>query len=336
MVMERLNAVITGVGGYVPEDVITNEDIEKLVETSDEWITTRVGIKERRVLKGEGMGTSYMGIHAVNQLLEKTGVAPQDIEVVLCATSTPDYGFPTTASIIAYETGCRNAQTFDMQAACSGFIYGLEIAANYIRSGRYKKVILVAGDKMTSITNYTDRNTAPLFGDGCGAVLLEPTTENLGVIDSILRTDGSGADHLHMKGGGSAYPASYETVDNHMHSVYQDGKYVFKHAVSYMADVAAELVEKNGLTNETVDWVVPHQANKRIIDAAARRLGVEDEQVMVNIQKYGNTSAGSIALCLWEWEDKLKKGDNLILAAFGAGFAYGAVYLKWGYDGKKA
>ncbi len=334
--MERLNAVITGVGGYVPEDVITNEDIEKLVETSDEWITTRVGIKERRVLKGEGMGTSYMGIHAVNQLLEKTGVAPQDIEVVLCATSTPDYGFPTTASIIAYETGCRNAQTFDMQAACSGFIYGLEIAANYIRSGRYKKVILVAGDKMTSITNYTDRNTAPLFGDGCGAVLLEPTTENLGVIDSILRTDGSGADHLHMKGGGSAYPASYETVDNHMHSVYQDGKYVFKHAVSYMADVAAELVEKNGLTNETVDWVVPHQANKRIIDAAARRLGVEDEQVMVNIQKYGNTSAGSIALCLWEWEDKLKKGDNLILAAFGAGFAYGAVYLKWGYDGKKA
>lgn len=334
--MERVNAVITGVGGYVPEDIITNADIEKLVETSDEWITTRVGIKERRVLKGEGMGTSYMGIRAVNQLLEKTGIDPNDIEVVLCATSTPDYGFPTTASIIAYETGCRNAQSFDMQAACSGFIYGLEIAANYIRSGLYKKVILVAGDKMTSITNYTDRNTAPLFGDGCGAMLLEPTTEAVGVLDSILRTDGSGAEHLHMKGGGSAFPSSYETVDNHMHSVWQDGKYVFKHAVSYMADVAAELVERNGLTNETVDWVVPHQANKRIIDAAARRLGVEDEKVMVNIHKYGNTSAASIALCLWEWEDKLKKGDNLILAAFGAGFTYGAVYLKWGYDGKKA
>ncbi|MDH6341785.1 3-oxoacyl-[acyl-carrier-protein] synthase-3 [Parabacteroides sp. PFB2-12] len=334
--MERLNAVITGIGGYVPEERLTNADIEKLVETSDEWITTRVGIKERRILRGEGLGLSYMGIRAVNQLLEKTGVDPKEVDVVFCATTTPDFGFPTTASIVAYETGCVNALTFDMQAACSGFIYGLETAANYIRSGQYKKVILVSGDKMTAITDYSDRNTAPLFGDGCAAVMLEPTTEAIGLMDSILRTDGSGREYLYMKGGGSAYPSSHETVDKKMHSVYQDGKYVFKHAVTYMADVAAEIVARNGLTNEDIHWVVPHQANKRIIDAAARRLGVTDEQVMVNIQQYGNTSAGSIPLCLWEWEEKLKKGDNMILAAFGAGFTYGAVYLKWGYDGKKA
>lgn len=334
--MERLNAVITGVGGYVPEDVITNADIEKLVDTSDEWITTRVGIKERRILKGEGKGMSYMGIRAVNQLLEKTGVKPEEIELILCATSTPDFGFPTTASLIAYETGCHKAGTFDMQAACSGFVYGLETAANYIRSGRYKKIIFVAGDKMTSITNYKDRNTAPLFGDGCGAMLLEPTTEDIGVIDSILRTDGIGIDHLHMRGGGSAYPASYQTIDSDMHYVYQDGRFVFKYAVSYMADVAAELVARNGLTNKDINWVIPHQANLRIIDAAARRLEVTDEQVMVNIQRYGNTSAGSIPLCLWDFEDKLKKGDNMIMAAFGAGFTYGAIFVKWGYDGKKA
>lgn len=334
--MERINAVITGVGGYVPEDVITNADIEKLVDTSDEWITTRVGIKERRVLKGEGRGLSYMGIRAVNQLLEKTGVDPKEIEMILCATTTPDYTFPTTASLIAYETGCHNSGAMDMQAACSGFIYGLETAANYIRSGRYKKVIFVAGDKMTAITNYKDRNTAPLFGDGCAAVLLEPTTEDLGVIDSILRTDGVGIDHLHMRGGGSAYPSSHETVDADMHYVHQDGRFVFKYAVSYMADVAAELVERNGLETKDINWVIPHQANLRIIDAAARRLGVSDEQVMVNIQRYGNTSAASIPLCLWDWESQLKKGDNMILAAFGAGFTYGAIYMKWGYDGKKA
>ncbi|MDF9830231.1 beta-ketoacyl-ACP synthase III [Parabacteroides sp. PF5-6] len=334
--MEKINAVITGVGGYVPEDVITNADLEKIIDTSDEWITTRVGIKERRVLKGEGRGVSYMGIRAVNQLLEKTGVDPKAIDIILCATSTPDFGFPTTASLIAYETGCHNAGTFDMQAACSGFIYGLETAANYIRSGKYKKVILVAGDKMTAITNYKDRNTAPLFGDGCGAMLLEPTTEDLGVMDCILRTDGVGIDHLHMRGGGSAYPSSYETVDNDMHYVYQDGKFVFKYAVSYMADVAAELVARNGLTNTDINWVIPHQANLRIIDAAARRLEVTPEQVMVNIQRYGNTSAGSIPLCLWDFEEKLHKGDNMIMAAFGAGFTYGAIYVKWGYDGKKA
>lgn len=334
--MNKLNAVITGVGGYVPEDVITNADIEKLVETSDEWITTRVGIKERRVLKGDHLGTSYMGTKAVQQLLQKKGIDPLEIEALVLATSTPDYTFPTAASMIAHNTGCFKAVPFDMQAACSGFLFALETGANYIRSGRYKKVLVVAGDKMTSITDYTDRNTAPLFGDGCGALLLEPTTEEEGVIDAILRNDGTGVSHLNMMGGGSSYPSSYETVDKHMHYVYQEGKYVFKHAVSYMADVAAEIVERNGLTNDTVDWVVPHQANLRIIDATARRLGVESDKVMINIQKYGNTSAGSIPLCLWEWEDKLKKGDNLILAAFGAGFSYGAIYLKWGYDGKEA
>lgn len=331
-----LNAVITGIGGYVPNDVITNEDISKLVDTTDEWILTRVGIKERRVLKGEGVGTSFMGVKAVNQLFEKTGVNPAEVDVVLCATTTPDHPFPTTASIVAYETGCVNAFTFDIQAACAGFLYALETAANFIRSGRYRKIVVVAGDKMTSITNYTDRTTCPLFGDGCGAVLIEPTDEAYGILDTLLRTDGSGISHLHMKAGGSAYPASHESVDNHEHTVYQEGKSVFKYAVSYMADAAAEVVERNGLTNEDVDWVVPHQANLRIIDATAKRLGVSDEKVMINIQKFGNTSAGTIPLCLWEWEDKLKKGDNLILAAFGAGFTWGAIYLKWGYDGKKA
>lgn len=331
-----LNAVITGIGGYVPNDVITNADISKLVDTTDEWILTRVGIKERRVLKGEGVGTSFMGVKAVNQLFEKTGVNPAEVDVVLCATTTPDHPFPTTASIVAYETGCVNAFTFDIQAACAGFLYALETAANFIRSGRYRKIVVVAGDKMTSITNYTDRTTCPLFGDGCGAVLIEPNDEAYGILDTLLRTDGSGISHLHMKAGGSAYPASHESVDNHEHTVYQEGKSVFKYAVSYMADAAAEVVERNGLTNEDVDWVVPHQANLRIIDATAKRLGVSDEKVMINIQKFGNTSAGTIPLCLWEWEDKLKKGDNLILAAFGAGFTWGAIYLKWGYDGKKA
>lgn len=330
-----INAVITGVGGYVPDDVLTNEDISKIVDTTDEWILTRVGIKERRILKGEGLGTSFMGMKAVNLLLEKTGTDPKDVEAVICATTTPDHIFPTASSMIAYQTGCVNAFAFDVQAACAGFLYGLETAANYIRSGRYKKIILVGGDKMTSITNYTDRTTCPLFGDACGAVLLEPTTEHIGVIDTLLRTDGSGFAYLNMKSGGSAYPASHESVDNHEHTVYQEGKHVFKYAVSYMADTAAEIAERNGLAKEDIDWVVPHQANLRIIDAAAKRLGVSEDKVMVNIQKYGNTSAGTIPICLWEWEDKLKKGDNVILAAFGAGFTWGAIYLKWGYDGKK-
>ena len=334
--MEKINAVITGVGGYVPEDVLTNDDIAKMVDTSDEWIMTRVGIKERRILREEGKGTSFMGICAVNELLKKTGVDAETVEAVICATTTPDYHFPTTASIIAYNTDCKNAFTFDIQGACAGFLYALETASNYIRSGRYKRIIVVAGDKMTAITDYADRNTCPLFGDGCGAVMVEPTTENYGVMDTILRTNGIGLEHLIMKAGGSAYPPSHETVDRREHYVYQDGRYVFKHAVSDMADVAAEVVARNGLTNDDITWVVPHQANLRIIDATAKRLGVRDDQVMINIQKYGNTSAGTIPLCLWEWESKLKKGDNLILAAFGAGFTWGSIYVKWGYDGKEA
>ena len=334
--MREINAVITGIGGYVPEDILTNEDISKMVDTTDEWIMTRVGIKERRILRGEGRGTSYMGIRAVKQLLEKTNVSPEEIEVVLTATTTPDHHFPTTSSIIAYQTGCKNAMTFDMQGACAGFLYALETGANYIRSGRYKNVIVVAGDKMTAITDYTDRSTCPLFGDGCGAVLLEPTEENVGVMDAILRTNGTGYSHLIMKSGGSAYPPTHETVDKHEHFVFQDGRYVFKYAVSYMSDVAEEIAKRNGLTRDDIAWIVPHQANLRIIDAIAKRLEVSEDKVMINIQKYGNTSAGTIPLCLWEWENKLKKGDNLILAAFGAGFTWGALYLKWGYDGAKA
>ncbi len=334
--MDTINAVITGVGGYVPEDVLTNEMLSQMVDTTDEWIMTRVGIKERRILKGEGRGTSYMAIRAVEQLLEKTKVDPKEIEMLMIATTTPDHHFPTTASIIAYQTGCENAMTFDLQGACAGFLYALETGANYIRSGRYKKVVVVAGDKMTAVTDYTDRSTCPLFGDGCGAVLLEPTTEPIGVMDTILKTDGSGYPHLIMKSGGSAYPPTLETVQNREHFVYQEGKNVFKNAVSDMADVAAEIAERNRLTHDDIAWIVPHQANMRIIDATAKRLGVDINKVMVNIQKYGNTSAGTIPLCLWEWEDRLKKGDNLILAAFGAGFTWGAVYLKWGYDGTEA
>ncbi|MDR0431481.1 MAG: ketoacyl-ACP synthase III [Tannerellaceae bacterium] len=333
--MDKINAIITGIGGYVPEDVITNEDISKMVDTSDEWITSRVGIKERRILQGEGVGLSFMGTKAVEELFAKTNTNPEDVQLVLCATTTPDYAFPTTASMIAYSTGCKNAFTFDMQAACAGFIHALEVAANFIRSGRYSKIVVVSGDKMTSITDYTDRTTCPLFGDGCGAVLIEPTTEELGILDANLHTDGSGLEHLHMKGGGSAYPSSHETVDKRMHYVYQDGQYVFKHAVTLMADASIEIVERNRLTRDDIDWIVPHQANLRIIDAVARRMGVK-EKVMINIQKYGNTSAATIPLCLWEYEDKLKKGDTMILTAFGAGFSWGAVYLKWAYDGKKA
>ena len=326
-----INAVITGIGGYVPEEKITNEDLAKLVDTSDEWIMSRVGIKERRTLRN-GQAMSFMAIQAVNELITKTGIDPATVEGLICSTSTGDYHFPATASIIAYQTGCTNAFAFDMQAACSGFICVLETVANYIRSGRYKRIIAVAGDMMTSITDYTDRNTCPLFGDGCGAVLIEPTTEPFGVIDTIIRTDGSGLPFLYMKAGGSVRRPSYETVQNKEHSVYQDGKAVFKRAVTEMADVADEIVKRNGLTKAEIDWIVPHQANLRIIDAAARRLEAPIEKVMVNIERYGNTSSGSIPLCLWEWEPKLKKGDKIILAAFGAGFTWGASYLKWGYD----
>lgn len=333
--MEKINAVITGIGAYVPEDLLTNEELSKIVDTNEEWIMTRVGIKERHVLKGEGRGTSYMGTRAVRQLLEKTHTDPLDIEVILCATTTPDYPFPTTASLIAYNTGMKNACTFDLQGACAGFLYALETGANYIRSGRYKKVVVVAGDKMTAITNYEDRSTCPLFGDACGAVLLEPTTEEFGVLDTFLRTDGVGFPNLHMAAGGSAYPASHETVDKRQHFVYQEGRVVFKYAVSYMADAAATIMDRNNLTKDDVAWFIPHQANWRIIDAVARRLDVPMEKVIINIERYGNTSAGTIPIAIWEWEKNLKKGDNLILAAFGAGFTWGALYLKWGYDGSR-
>lgn len=333
--MKELNAVITGISAYAPDYILTNDEISKLVDTSDEWITTRVGIKERRILKGEGKGVSYMGTKAVADLLVKTKTKPEDVDVVIFATTTADHLFPSSASMVAESNNIKNAFCFDMQAACSGFVFGLEVASSFIKSGKYKKVILVAGDKMSAITNYTDRNTAPLFGDAVGAVLLEPTEDHFGVMDAILRTDGVGYPYLQMKAGGSKYPASHQTIDNLEHGVYQEGKVVFKYAVSSMADVSEEIAQKNNLSIDDITWFVPHQANKRIIDAAQNRLGIAKEKVMVNIQKYGNTSAGTIPLCLWEWEEKLKKGDNLILAAFGAGFSWGAVYLKWGYDGNK-
>ncbi len=331
--MKELNAVITGIAAYVPSDILTNDDIAKLVDTSDEWITSRVGIKERRILKGEGKGVSYMGTKAVANLLVKTKTKPEEVDVVIFATTTPDHLFPSAASMVAESNNIKNAFCFDMQAACSGFIFGLEMASSFIKSNKYKKIILVSGDKMSSITDYSDRNTAPLFGDGVGAVMLEPTEEKLGVMDAILRTDGVGYQHLQMKAGGSKYPTTQETVDNHEHFVYQEGKVVYKYAVSSMRDISAEIIRRNGLEIDEIDWFVPHQANKRIIDAAQKRLNIPSEKVMLNIDKYGNTSAGTIPLCLWEWEEKLKKGDSIILVAFGAGFTWGAVYLKWGYDG---
>jgi 3-oxoacyl-[acyl-carrier-protein] synthase-3 len=329
-----IRAAITGIGAWAPEDIITNEDIAKLVDTSDEWIMSRVGIKERRVLKGEGQGVSVMGIKAVEDLLRKTNTKPEEIDVVIFATTTADYGFPSSAAMVAEGAGIKNSFCFDLQGACSGFIFALETASNFIRSGSYKKVIVIGGDKMTSITNYEDRTTCALFGDAAGAVLLEPTNEDFGIKDAILHTDGVGISHLNMKGGGSAYPASKETIEKKMHYVYQEGQAVFKHAVSKMADVSAEIMERNHLTKDDVDWFVPHQANLRIIDAAANRMGISHDKVMINIQKYGNSSAGTIPTCLNQWEPKLKKGDNIILAAFGAGFTWGSVYLKWAYDPK--
>ncbi|NDV94114.1 ketoacyl-ACP synthase III [Dysgonomonas sp. 521] len=325
-----IRAAITGIGAYIPEAILTNEDLSKIVDTSDEWIMTRVGIKERHVLAKE-KGTSDMGAEAVKLVLEKTNTKPEDVEVIIFATTTPDYIFPSTAAMTAEKCGIKNALGFDIQAACSGFIYALEVGSNFIKSGKYKKVIVAAGDKMTSITNYKDRTTCPLFGDAAGAVMLEPTEEEVGVMDSILHIDGAFTAHLHMYGGGSIHPASHETVDKDMHYVYQEGQVVFKHAVSKMADVSVEIMERNHLNNETVDWLVPHQANIRIIEAVGNRMGLSPDKVMVNIQKYGNTSAGTIPVCLYEWESQLKKGDNLILTAFGGGFTWGAVYLKWAY-----
>lgn len=333
--MNKINAVITGISAVVPDYILTNDELSRMVETSDEWITTRVGIKERRILKGKNKGVTTMGIPAVRDLLHKTGTKPEEVDVVIFATTTPDHFFPSSASIVAEGNGIKNAFCFDMEAACSGFIFGLEVCQGLISGGRYKKIILLAGDKMSSITNYSDRNTSPLFGDAVGAVLIEPTEENVGIMDAILRTDGVGYVPLQMKAGGSKHPATQETVEKNEHTVHQDGKVVFKYAVTNMADVSVEIMQKNNLTNDSVDWLVPHQANMRIIDAAVERTGLSRDKVMINIEKYGNTSAGTIPLCLWEWEPKLKKGDNIILTAFGAGFTWGAVYLKWGYDGDK-
>ena len=331
--MEKLNAVITGVGGYVPDYVLTNEELSRMVDTTDEWIMTRIGVKERRILNEEGLGTSYMARKAAKQLIQRTGVNPDEIDAVVVCTTTPDYHFPSTASILCDKLGLKNAYAFDLQAACCGFLFGLEQVASMVGSGRHKKVILVGADKMSSMVDYSDRATCPIFGDGAAAILVEATTEDYGILDSMLRTDGKGLPFLHMKAGGSVCTPSYFTIDHKMHYIYQEGRTVFKYAVSNMSEITATIAEKNGLTKENIDWVVPHQANMRIIDAVASRLAVPMEKVMVNIQRYGNTSAGTLPLCLWDYEKHLKKGDNLIFTAFGAGFTYGAVYVKWGYDG---
>ncbi len=332
--MQKVYAAITGVGGFVPADKLTNADLEKIVDTTDEWILTRTGIKERRILRGDGLGTSDMGAEAVKELLKKTNTKPEEIELLLCATTTPDHQFPATANIITHKTGLRNAFSFDINAACSGFLYALTTAAKYIESGTYKKVIVVGGDKMSSIMNYEDRTTCIIFGDGCGAVLLEPNTEGNGIVDSVLKSDGSGMQHLHQKAGGSVKPASIETVMNKEHYVYQEGQTVFKFAVTNMADAAYEIMERNQLQAEDIAWLVPHQANKRIIDATRQRMGLPEEKVMLNIDRYGNTTNGTLPLCLWEWEKQLHKGDNIVLAAFGGGFTWGATYIKWAYDTK--
>jgi 3-oxoacyl-[acyl-carrier-protein] synthase-3 len=330
--MEKINAVITGVGGYVPSYVLTNSEISKMVDTDDEWIMTRVGIKERRILNEEGLGSSYMARKAAKQLIQKTKTNPDDIDVLIVATSTPDYVFPSTASILCDKLGLKKAFAFDMQAACSGFLYAIETAAAFIRSGRYQKIIVIGVEKMSGVTDYRDRATCPLFGDGAAAVMIESTTEEYGIMDAYLRTDGKGLPFLHLKAGGSVCPPSYFTIDNRMHYLYQEGRTVFKYAVSYMPDACAEIIERNGLSKEDIAWVIPHQANKRIIDAVANRLDIPMEKIMVNIDHYGNTSAATLPLCLWDFEDKLKKGDNVIFTAFGAGFTWGAVYVKWGYD----
>lgn len=330
--MSKIEAGITGIQGYVPEYRLTNDELSTMVETTDEWIMQRIGIKERRILK-EG-ATSDMGAEAVKGLLEKTGTKPGDIDLVICATITSDYHFPSTANLISDKVGMVNAWSFDISAACSGFLFGLQTAASFVQAGTYEKVILVGADMMSAITDYTDRTTCPLFGDGAGAVLLEPVEEGLGLRDSILQVDGSGVNHLLMKAGGSLHPPSYETIENREHFVRQEGQAVFKVAVSKMADVSVEIMKKNKLSPEDLHWLVPHQANMRIIEAVARRMGIPKEKVMINIERYGNTTAATIPLCLWEWEDQLKKGDNLILAAFGGGFTWGSIYLKWAYDGK--
>lgn len=331
--MNKINAAITAVGGYVPDYVLTNKELETMVDTNDEWIRSRTGIEERRILKGEGKGSSDLGAPAVQDLLKKRGISAEEIDLLICCTATPDMLFPATANIICDKIGAKNAWSFDLLAACSGFIYGVATGSKFIESGAYKKVVVVGADKMSSIVDYTDRKTCVLFGDGSGAVLLEPNTEGYGVLDSILHTDGSGREYLRLKAGGSLNPASEETVKNKEHFIYQEGKTVFKFAVVNMAEVSYEIMQRNHLTKDDIAWLVPHQANKRIIDATAERMGLSMEKVMINIQRYGNTTCATIPLCLWEWQNQLKKGDNLILAAFGGGFTWGSVWVKWAYDG---
>ena len=330
--MGKIRAAITGVHGYVPDYILTNDELATMVETSDEWITTRTGIKERRLLKGEGKGTSIIGIEAAKGLLEKTGTDPKEIDLVICATVTPDMVFPSTANVISWEIGAVNAFSYDISAACTGFIYGLTTAMQFIQAGTHKKVIVIGADKMSSIIDYTDRTTCIIFGDGGGAALLEASENDLGIIDAANHSDGSGVEFLSMKAGGSRYPPTHETIDAREHYVRQDGATVFKFAVTRMADVAVEIMERNGLVAEDVDWLVPHQANKRIIDATAHRMGIGEEKVMININRYGNTTAGTIPLLLWDYESQLKKGQNVILAAFGGGFTWGAMYVKWAYN----
>ena len=335
--MGKIHAVITGVGGYVPDYVLNNEELSRMVDTSDEWIMTRVGIKERHILTEEGLGTSYMARKAAKQLIKKTGVDPDTIDALIVTTTTPDYKFPSTASIVLGKLGLKNAFAFDLEAACCGFLYTLDMAASMIQSGRYKKIIVIGADKMSSLVDYQDRATCVLFGDGAGAVLVEATEEEgVGVQNSYLRTDGKGLPFLHMKAGGSVCPASHFTVDHRLHYLYQEGRTVFRYAVTDMSDDVATIMERNGLSADDVKWVVPHEANLRIIEAVTKRVGIPMEKVMVNIQRYGNTSAATIPLALWDYERELKKGDNIVFTAFGAGFVHGASFYKWAYDGAEA
>lgn len=329
--MTRIRAAITGIAAQVPDYVLTNDELARMVDTTDEWIMTRIGIKERRIIREPGEGSSFVGAAAVSKLLEKTQTAPSEVDMLICATVTPDHQFPATANIISDKVGIRNAFSFDLNAGCSGFLYALETGRRFVESGQYKKVVVVGAEKMSSIVDYQDRSTCPIFGDGAGAVMLEPTEGEYGIIDSILQSDGVGRIHLHQKAGGSAKPASIESVLAREHFIYQEGQAVFKWAVSKMADVSVEMMQRHGLTPETLAWLVPHQANMRIIEATAKRMGLPKEKVMINIERYGNTTAATLPLCLWEWESQLKKGDQLILATFGAGFTWGAMYLKWAY-----
>lgn len=328
---KKITAAITAVGGYVPEHKLTNADLEKMVDTNDEWIKTRTGVEERRILKGEGLATSDLVAPAIKEILEKRKISPDEIDCVLVATVTADHLFPATANIACDKVGIKNAWGFDISAACSGFLYGMTLGATLIESGRYKKVIVAGADKMSAIVDYSDRTTCVIFGDGGGAFLLEPNYEGYGILDSILKSDGSGLNYLHMKAGGSRKPASVESVMAKEHFIYQEGQAVFKFAVKGMADVSAELLEKNKLTGDDIAWLVPHQANKRIIDATANRMGLSHDKVMLNIQRYGNTTAATLPLCIWDWENKLKKGDNIVFAAFGGGFTWGATLVKWGF-----